>query len=67
MDFLQHCIHEWPDGILYGMDGANVEQCRELREDVALVRDLDAARKFVEYASNFEAKLDAYEARLKQS
>jgi hypothetical protein len=31
-NYLRHAIHEIPHGVLYGMDGANANQCDELLE-----------------------------------
>ena len=32
---LNHSLHEIPAGVLYGMDGATVEQCRELEQELS--------------------------------
>ncbi|MBW4553017.1 MAG: hypothetical protein KME35_18190 [Aphanocapsa sp. GSE-SYN-MK-11-07L] len=57
--------HEWPAGILYGMDGANVEQCEEILQEIDFARSLDRQNKYDGYWSEFEAKVNEYIERLR--
>ncbi|MEO0543235.1 MAG: hypothetical protein AAFY99_05390 [Pseudomonadota bacterium] len=63
--FLDHCVHEWPAGILYGMNGATPEQCEELHGAVKTARNLDGDKEFEAFLADFETKLIAYQDRLK--
>ncbi len=63
---LDFCIHEWPAGVLYGMDGATLEQCEELHKAVAMARKLDGRKEYEEFLADFETKLSAYQNRLNQ-
>jgi|GEM_PF-1088984 len=63
-DWLRNCIHEWPAGILYGMDGATLAECGEIRAEVAIARRLDVDKRFADFLDGFEEKLSAYEDRL---
>jgi hypothetical protein len=42
LDRLRFSLHELPAGVLYGMDGASPEQCRELEKEAEEVRTLAA-------------------------
>lgn len=62
--FFAHCEHEWPAGILYGMNGATNDECLELLSGVAEARELDSERKYAVYLDEFEIKLTSYCARI---
>ena len=64
LNYFAHCAHEWPSGILYGMDGATLEQCAELTEDIDLARTLDTSNKHEAFLADFQAKLDKWITRL---
>jgi hypothetical protein len=38
--FIQYTLHELPSGVLYGQDGATVEQCNDLEHELAFFRKL---------------------------
>jgi len=61
---LGHAVHEWPAGILWGMDGATLAQCDELAETVRLARKLDTTGQHVDFLNDFDDKLTAYRKRL---
>lgn len=65
--WLSHCEHEWPSGILYGMDGATLEQCKEIREEVAFARSLTDSKSDLDYLEQFLEKLAEYEKRLNKN
>lgn len=65
IDWLRHCGHEWPSGILYGNDGATLRQCAEIEQAVTKARALDLCRNYSAFLTEFEAKLDEYVSRLK--
>jgi hypothetical protein len=56
--------HEWPAGILYGMDGADMTQCEDILNEVRFARTLDKEGKCNEYFSDFESKIRKYISRL---
>jgi hypothetical protein len=58
--------HEWPAGILYGMDGADIEQCEDILQEIKFARSLDHQRKYEGYLSEFEAKVHEYIKRLRE-
>jgi hypothetical protein len=42
LDYLRHASHEWSAPIiLWGMDGATLDQCDEIMSEVILARELD--------------------------
>lgn len=56
--------HEWPTGILCGMDGANCEQCEEILRSIELANTLDTERAHTNYLAEFESKVRQYLVRL---
>lgn len=57
--------HEWPAGILCGTDGADIEQCQDILQDIDLARQLDSEKRYESYLSKFEAKVNEYTKRLR--
>jgi hypothetical protein len=66
LDWFHFSQHEWPAGILYGMDGANMEQCEEILQEVEFARSLDIQRRYDGYFSGFEIKVHEYVKRLRE-
>lgn len=64
LNWLSHCEHEWPSGILYGMNGATVEQCGEIREEANFALSLTSEQSDKEFIEQFLFKLNQYEKRL---
>ena len=64
INWLRFSVHEWPAGILYGMDGATLAECGEIRAEVAIARRIDVDKRFADFLDGFEAKLSDYEDRL---
>lgn len=62
--WLAYTIHEWPSGVLYGVDGATLEQCDEILEAVAELRELDAEAKFASLCKDVAKKTMLYRERL---
>lgn len=67
IDWLRHCVHEWPVGILYGMDGANLSQCDEILAEIESTRNLDADQAYAEFLGDVEAKVREYKVRLMEA
>lgn len=61
IEFFRHCEHEWPAGILYGMDGASESDCKELLAGITYVRQLDTEQKYSGYLAEFETKVVSYQ------
>ncbi len=60
IDRFRYCVHEWPAGILYGIDGATTAQCEEILGEIALARQLDREQRFTAFFSDFEEKVVEY-------
>lgn len=54
--WLEYTIHEWPAGILYGHDGATIEQCEEILDAVNELRAIDRDMKYASLCSDVEEK-----------
>lgn len=64
IQWLAYCIHDWPSGILYGHNGANIEECQEIRNSISLARSLDIQQEHKAFLEDFIDKLTQYEERL---
>lgn len=64
LNWLSHCEHEWPSGILYGMDGATLEQCHEIRSEANFASSLTNRAVDIDFIGQFLNKLDLHEERL---
>jgi hypothetical protein len=64
VSWLEYAEHEWPSGILYGNDGATIEQCDEISSEVQRVLSLDKEFKYSDFIKQFNKKLSQYRARL---
>ena len=65
IDWLRFCVHEWPAGIPYGMDGATLAECGEIRSEVAVAGQIDVDKCSADFLDGFEEKLSAYEEQLR--
>lgn len=64
VSWLEYSEHEWPSGILYGNDGATIEQCDEISAEVQRVLKLDKEHIYSEFIKQYVKKLSEYRARL---
>jgi len=64
VEWLRYSIHEWPAGILYGKDGATLDQCQEIFDEVEYTIRLDEERAHAAFLEDFKAKLAEYARRL---
>lgn len=62
----RHNAHEWPWGILYGMDGASVSECAELLAAAERALELDVERRHHAFIEEFMAKVRLYQQRLQK-
>lgn len=59
-----YAVHEWPAGILYGHDGATLDQCEEIKSDIAYARKLDEHCMHSEFLDDFQEKLASFTRRI---
>jgi len=64
IDFFRYSIHEWPAGVLYGMNGASISECAEIRKDLVHAMALDEEGTYRQFLHEYAEKLDQYEQRL---
>ena len=64
VSWLKYTEHEWPSGILYGNNGATVDQCQEIAGDVQRVLSMDKEYQYSEFIKQYNKKLCQYRARL---
>lgn len=62
--WLEYSEHEWPSGILYGNNGASIEQCDEISTEIQRVLKLDKEHRYSEFIKQYIKKLSEYRARL---
>ncbi len=66
VDWLEYSEHEWPSGILYGNDGATLEQCGEILREIEIILKLDKEYKYSDFIKQYSKKLVQYKTRLNQ-
>lgn len=64
VEWLHYSEHEWPSGILYGNDGATLEQCREISQEVELIIRLDKEHQHRELIKQYTEKLTQYRVKI---
>ncbi|MDP6634659.1 MAG: hypothetical protein QGG42_07170 [Phycisphaerae bacterium] len=62
--WLAHTIHEWPAGVLYGNDGATVEQCGEILEAITELAAIDRDSSYRSLCDDVKEKTVEYRDRL---
>ena len=62
---IEYCIHEWPAGILFGHDGATLDECKILLGEIPLINELDRKNEYQEFIKDYEDKINEYMERLK--
>ncbi|GHU22712.1 hypothetical protein FACS1894172_05330 [Spirochaetia bacterium] len=65
IQWIAYSIHEWPSGILIGMNGATAEQCKELVKELPFLYKLDTKNKYKAYIMDYENKLHDYIIRFR--
>jgi hypothetical protein len=66
ISWLEYTAHEWPNGILYGNDGASIAECDEIYAEVQRVLQLDTEKIYSEFIQQYTEKLDIYRNRLEK-
>lgn len=64
LKFFAYSAHEWPAGILWDADGANLEQCQQLLDELIWVRSLDEGNIYRTTLDDYESKVREYQQRL---
>lgn len=64
ISFFNYAVHEWPSGILWGMDGATVSECNVIQEEIDFARTLDGEQRHTEFLDDFQDKLKIYLERI---
>jgi hypothetical protein len=66
-----YAIHELPAGVLYGSDGATIEQCKELFSELAVFREhidyLKLGPHYAKLVNSCDFHFSAYAAYLAES
>ena len=65
--WLAYTIHEWPQGVLYGSDGATIKQCDEILAAVQELKSLDTNNTHRQLAADVERKTLEYRTRITQN
>jgi hypothetical protein len=65
--WLRYTIHEWPSGVLYGNDGASIDECSEILAAVDDLRRIDQERRFTDLCDRVESLTRMYRDRLTES
>ncbi len=60
---IRYHIHEWPDGILYGHNGATADECRILLSEIPLINKLDKTKEYQGLIKDYENKITEYMER----
>ncbi len=63
-DWLRYTIHEWPSCLLYGADGATLDECDEILAAVREYRELDRGEVASALADDVENKTNQYKQTL---
>jgi hypothetical protein len=65
IDLLQFCGHEYPAGILYGMNGANAQECDDILSTIDNIHKIDQKNIYFEFLEDLKYKTVEYKSRLK--
>ena len=60
---IDYSIHEWPAGILYGHNGATIDECNIMLNELPLIKKLDKNNEHQELIQDFEDKMKEYMGR----
>lgn len=62
--WLNFVIHEWPSGLLYGMNGATLSECDEIIDAAEELRTLDNSAHIISFCDDVKSKAVEYKQRL---
>lgn len=63
-NWLAYSFHEWPTGVLNGINGASVEDCDSILTHINELRQLDPSEDTSSFCQDLEAKLSQYKQYL---
>jgi hypothetical protein len=63
IDLFHYADHEWPSGILNGMDGANIDVLSEYERLIELARSLDLGGSYADTLNDFAIHVQLYRQR----
>lgn len=63
LSWLDYSIHEYPRGILYGHNGATIDECQDILTHIEFVKTLDPEEKFKDFLDDVRTKVLEYMAR----
>jgi hypothetical protein len=64
--WFQYCIHEYPTGILYGCDGATIDECQEILSEIEFVREIDTGKTQEKFLNEVQSKVIEYATRIEK-
>ncbi len=64
--WFEYCIHEYPTGILYGCNGATIDECQEILSEIEFARELDIKKTGEEFLNEVQSKVLEYLNRLQK-
>lgn len=64
-EWFRYCKHEWPSGILYGHDGATIEECGIILKSIDEARTVDTEGMLSDLLDDIEVKTQAYLIKLR--
>lgn len=64
IQWLDYCIHEYPTGILYGNNGATIDECQEILSKIEFVRKLDLEETHKKFINEVRVKVVEYLTRI---
>lgn len=62
---LRNAVHEWPTGILFGLDGASLDECEQLLVEVKESTQWTSEQATLEFLCDVESKIRFYMDRLR--
>jgi hypothetical protein len=66
IQWFQYCIHEYPTGILYGSNGATINECQEILSEIEFLRKLDTEKTQEKFLNEVQSKVLEYLSRLQK-
>ena len=63
-NWIKYCIHEWPTGILYGSDGATMDECDDIIVTIDETSKMDIECRYANLLCDAKSKTILYKQRL---
>ena len=64
INWFSYSQHEWPWGILWGKDGATLDECQNILSVIIFTRSLDTEQIYTSHIDDYENKVQQYIVRL---